>query len=308
MKIGVIMGGVSSEREISLQTGKEMAANLDRNKYEVVPIDIQEPAEIIEKVKGIDFALLALHGVFGEDGTVQGVLETLGIPYSGSGVLSSSLCMDKELTKRVVRGEGVPTPEWCVIRRGQVNWAETLRGLEYPLFVKPNTGGSSIGVRRVDNEGELRSALEEAFRWDTSVVVESMVRGQEITCPVLDGKLLPILGIQAVESDWFDYSSKYNDGGAEEKPITLPVEVEARVRDAALACYRALKCSVYARIDMIVKDGVPYVLEVNTLPGMTRNSLLPRSAVAAGISYSELLDQMIQLSLEGRSRGQVVVS
>ncbi|MFD1174975.1 D-alanine--D-alanine ligase [Paenibacillus puldeungensis] len=308
MKIGVIMGGVSSEREISLQTGKEMAANLDRNKYEVVPIDIQEPSEIIEKVKGIDFALLALHGVFGEDGTVQGVLETLGIPYSGSGVLSSSLCMDKELTKRVVRGEGVPTPEWCVISRGQVHWEEQLRGLAYPLFVKPNTGGSSIGVRRVDNEGELRSALEEAFRWDTSVVVESMVRGQEITCPILDGKLLPILGIEAVESDWFDYSSKYNDGGAEEKPITLPSEVEARVSEAALACYRVLKCSVYARIDMIVKDGVPYVLEVNTLPGMTRNSLLPRSAAAAGISYSELLDRMIQLSLEGRSRGKVVVS
>lgn len=308
MKIGVIMGGVSSEREISLQTGKEMAANLDRNKYEVVPIDIQEPAEIIDKVKGIDFALLALHGVFGEDGTVQGVLETLGIPYSGSGVLSSSLCMDKELTKRVVRGEGVPTADWSVIRRGQVNWEEQLRGLAYPLFVKPNTGGSSIGVRRIDNEGELRSALEEAFRWDTSVVVESMVRGQEITCPVLDGKLLPILGIEAVESDWFDYSSKYNDGGAEEKPITLPAEVEARVNDAALTCYRVLKCNVYARIDMIVKDGVPYVLEVNTLPGMTRNSLLPRSAAAAGITYSELLDRMIQLSLKERSRGQVVLS
>lgn len=158
-------------------------------------------------------------------------------------------------------------------------------------------------MRRVDDEGELRAALEEAFRWDRSVVVESMVHGQEITCSVLGGELLPILGIRANGAAWFDYRAKYSVGGAEEQPVVLPSEVEARVRDMALACYRMLKCGVYARIDMILKDGVPCVLEVNTLPGMTATSLLPKSALAAGISYAELLDRIIGLSLLERRGG-----
>lgn len=308
MKVGIIMGGVSSEREVSRMTGKEMAAQLDRGKYEVLPIEITRREELIDQVKGIDFALLALHGAFGEDGTVQGVLESLGIPYSGSGVLSSGLCMDKDLSKRLLRAEGIATPEWVCLERS--SWSETTVesggsrgngspawGLAYPLFVKPNGGGSSIGVRRVEDEMELRFALEEAFRWDRSVVVESMVHGQEITCSVLGGELLPILGIRATGAAWFDYCAKYSVGGAEEHPIVLPSEVEARVRNVALACYRILKCGVYARIDMILKDGVPYVLEVNTLPGMTATSLLPKSALAAGLSYAELLDRIIELSL-----------
>ena len=314
MRVGVIMGGVSSEREVSRMTGKEMAVHLDRRKYEVLPIEISRREELIDKVREIDFALLALHGAFGEDGTVQGVLETLGIPYSGSGVLASSLCMDKDLSKRLLRAEGIATPDWVCLERSSWSEASAASGgsrgngspdsaLAYPLFVKPNGGGSSIGVRRVDDEGELRAALEEAFRWDRSVVVESMVHGQEITCSVLGGELLPILGIRANGAAWFDYRAKYSVGGAEEQPIVLPSEVEARVRDMALACYRMLKCGVYARIDMILKDGVPCVLEVNTLPGMTATSLLPKSALAAGITYAELLDRIIGLSLLERRGG-----
>ncbi|WP_127576143.1 D-alanine--D-alanine ligase [Paenibacillus barengoltzii] len=304
MKVGVIMGGVSSEREVSLMTGKEIVGKLDSNKYEVIPIELTKREELIDRVRGIDFALLALHGVFGEDGTVQGVLETMGIPYSGSGVLSSSLCMDKNLTKRLLQTEGIATPDGAYLDRRMFadgTWESKAAGLTYPLFVKPNAGGSSIGVQRVDRPELLGSALEEAFRWGESVLVESMVSGQEITCPILDGELLPVLGIRAANgAEWFDYEAKYSDGGAEEKPITLPPDVAARVREAALACYRLLQCRVYARVDMILKDGVPYVLEVNTLPGMTANSLLPRSAAAAGIPYSELLDRIIELSLAER--------
>lgn len=306
MKIGVIMGGVSSEREVSLMTGKEIVGRLDPSKYEVVPIDVTKREELIDRVRGIDFALLALHGAFGEDGTVQGVLETLGIPYSGSGVLSSSLCMDKNLTKRLLQVEGILTPDGAYLERAMFvdgTWEAELAGLAYPLFVKPNAGGSSIGVQRVDRPEMLRGALEEALRWDASVLVESMVSGQEITCPILDGELLPVLGIRANGAEWFDYEAKYSDGGAEERPITLPAEVESRVREAALACYRLLQCRVYARVDMILKDGIPYVLEVNTLPGMTANSLLPRSAAAAGMSYGELLDRIIELSLAERGKG-----
>lgn len=306
MKVGVIMGGVSSEREVSLMTGKKIVGRLDPCKYEVVPIDVTKREELIDRVRGIDFALLALHGAFGEDGTVQGVLETMGIPYSGSGVLSSSLCMDKNLTKVLLRAEGVITADWVHLDRSMFvdgSWEARVAGLTYPLFVKPNAGGSSIGVQRVDRQEALRAALAEAFRWDASVVVESMVTGQEITCPILDGELLPVLGIQANGAEWFDYEAKYSDGGAEERPITLPSDVNSRVREAALACYRVLQCRVYARVDMILKDGVPYVLEVNTLPGMTANSLLPRSAAAAGLSYSVLLDRIIELSLAERGSG-----
>lgn len=303
MKVGVIMGGDSSEREVSLMTGKEIVSRLDRSKYEVVPIDVTKREELIDQVRGLDFALLALHGAFGEDGTVQGVLETLGIPYSGSGVLSSSLCMDKNLTKRLLLAEGVRTPDGVYLDQAMFvdgTWETEVTGLAYPLFVKPNAGGSSIGVQRVDRPEWLREALAEAFRWDVSVVVESMVSGQEITCAILGGELLPVLGIRSNGAEWFDYEAKYSDGGAEERPITLPPDVEARVRGAALACYRLLQCCVYARVDMILKEGVPYVLEVNTLPGMTANSLLPRSAAAAGMSYSDLLDRIIELSLAAR--------
>ncbi|WP_178024495.1 D-alanine--D-alanine ligase [uncultured Paenibacillus sp.] len=308
MKVGVIMGGVSSEREVSLMTGKEIAGRLDPSKYDVVTIDVTKREELIDRVRGIDFALLALHGAFGEDGTVQGVMETLGIPYSGSGVLSSSLCMDKNLTKRLLRAEGIVTPDGAYLDRAMFvdgTWEAEVAELAYPLFVKPNAGGSSIGVQRVDRPELLRGALEEAFRWDVSVLVEPMVSGQEITCPILDGELLPVLGIRSNGAEWFDYEAKYSDGGAEERPITLPPEVESRVREAALACYRLLQCRVYARVDMILKDGVPYVLEVNTLPGMTANSLLPRSAAAAGMSYGELLDRIIELSLAERGKGAV---
>ncbi|WP_334072322.1 MULTISPECIES: D-alanine--D-alanine ligase [Paenibacillus] len=300
MRIGIIMGGVSSEYEVSLMTGQEMAAHLDRKKYDVLPIVVTKREELIDQVKDIDFALLALHGAFGEDGTVQGALETLGIPYSGSGVLASSLCMDKDLSKKMMRAEGIPTPNWrCLTLDG---WREQVAGVEFPVFVKPNNGGSSVGVRRADDEEELHEAVAEAFRWDRAVIVESRIEGQEITCSLVDGELLPVLGIRAACAEWFDYNAKYTAGGAEEAPIALPDDVHSRVRETAMACYRLFKCGVYARIDMILRNDTPYVLEVNTLPGMTKTSLLPRSAEAAGWTYAELLDRIIEGSLRERGK------
>ncbi|MCA1293385.1 D-alanine--D-alanine ligase [Paenibacillus sp. alder61] len=301
MRVGIIMGGVSSEYEVSLMTGREMVAHLDRKKYDVLPIIVTKREELIDRVRDIDFALLALHGAFGEDGTVQGALETLGVPYSGSGVLSSSLCMDKDLSKMLMRAEGIPTPDWR--RLSLENWQEQAAGAGFPVFVKPNNGGSSIGVRRADHEEDLYGAVTEAFRWDRTVIVESMIEGQEITCSIVDGEFLPVLGIRAARADWFDYDAKYTDGGAEEAPISLPHEVYSRVRETALACCRLFKCGVYARIDMILHNDTPFVLEVNTLPGMTKTSLLPRSAEAAGWTYAELLDRIIEGSLRERGKG-----
>ncbi|GLX68800.1 D-alanine--D-alanine ligase [Paenibacillus glycanilyticus] len=298
-KIGVIMGGISSEREISLLTGQEMIANLDRGKYEVVPIEINTKRDLIDKTAGIDFALLALHGKYGEDGTVQGTLESLGIPYSGCGVLSSSVSMDKELAKKLIRFDDILTADWINVSSMEELASANVERLGLPVVVKPNSGGSSIATRLIKTQEEIAGAVAEALKWDNSVMIEQFVGGDEITCAVLNGKLLPIVSIQA-NSDFFDYDSKYQDGGATEEIIELPADVHALVEASALGCYKSLKCSVYARIDMIIANGVPYVLEANTLPGLTKNSLLPKAAKAAGIKFSELLDYIIDYSLEER--------
>lgn len=304
MKIGVIMGGTSTEREVSLQTGQEMLNHLDRSRYEVVPIVIDQPADLIAQVQqtDIDFALLALHGQYGEDGTVQGALETLGIPYTGSGVLASSLCMNKQLSKMLLKSAGVLTPAGlCWQGMGDYD-QQAVEQLGYPVIVKPNMGGSSIGIQLVHNEKELHSAIQKACALDQTILVEPFIQGTELTCSIVDGEVLPIIRIRSAHSEWFDYKAKYETGGAEEKVIQLPPVIEQRVRETALASYRLLQCKVYARIDMILCQDVPYVLEVNTLPGMTANSLLPKSAAAAGITFTQLLDRIITSSLHERKR------
>ena len=308
MKVGVIMGGVSSEIEVSLNTGREMMNHLDRNQYEVIPVVFRKPEELVEKVKGLDVALLALHGAYGEDGTIQGMLETLGIPYTGSGVLASSLCMNKDLSKKILCYEGVNTPDWLCWDSLEDYSPEAVERLGYPVMVKPNSGGSSIGIEKVNDEQGLHSAVLKAFMSDTdqSILIERYITGKEITCSILDGELLPVVGITSASSEWFDYSAKYVEGRADEVVLTLPPELEQSVRKAALTCYKALKCSVYARVDILLLDGDPYVLEVNTLPGMTGTSLLPKSGAAAGLSFSALLDRIISCSLTERSKNKGV--
>ncbi|WP_418039849.1 MULTISPECIES: D-alanine--D-alanine ligase [Paenibacillus] len=301
MKVGVIMGGTSSERDISLLTGQEMIAHLDRDKYEVIPVELSSKRDLIDRSAGIDVALLALHGKYGEDGTVQGTLESLGIPYTGCGVLSSSVCMDKDMSKQLMHHAGIPTGAWVQVNHLEELSSTSVQQLKYPVVVKPNSGGSSIGTQVVQEPSSLQAAVEAALKWDDTVMIEQYIAGDEITCAIVDGRMLPIISIRS-SAEFFDYSSKYNDGGAEEQVIQLPADIHQRVEDAALACYRVLKCSVYARVDMIIHDGMPYVLEVNTLPGLTRNSLLPKSAAAAGISFAELLDTIIELSLKERNK------
>lgn len=300
MKVGIIMGGVSTERDVSLMTGQEMMKHLN-GKYEAVPIVLNSKAELIDKVKGIDIALLALHGAFGEDGTIQGTLDTLGIPYTGGGILSSSLCMNKLLTKKLVKFEGFATADWLMLRANSAHDIDRIESeLGFPLVIKPNAGGSSIGVQLVHNRDALVIALEEAFQYDSEVLIEQYIQGEEITCSILDGVVLPILSIKP-KGAFFDYTSKYEDGGADEVVIELPEQMMQQVSRTALGVYEAAQCSVYARIDMILHQGTPYVIEVNTLPGLTKNSLLPKSALAAGISYGELLHRIIEISLQERT-------
>ncbi|MCM3781715.1 D-alanine--D-alanine ligase [Neobacillus mesonae] len=301
MKVGVIMGGVSSEREVSLLTGRQMIAHLDPMKYDPIPIDINDKYDLITKTKNIDVALLALHGKYGEDGTVQATLESMGIPYTGSGVLSSSICMDKDISKKLLRQEGLLTPDWIVVSSLEELSTANMDTISYPVVVKPNSGGSSIGTRIVRSRESLKEAVAEALKWDSIVMIEQCVIGEEITCSVLDGKLLPVISIKP-NAAFFDYSSKYETGGADEKVIELPHELREQVNKTVLQCCKALRCSVYARVDIIVVNGMPYVLEVNTLPGLTQTSLLPQSAESVGISFGALLDSIIELSLKERKQ------
>jgi len=304
MKIGVIMGGVSSEKQVSIMTGEEMLAHIDTSKYEVVAIKLNEhnTSELIEKVRDIDIALLALHGKFGEDGTIQGVLEAMGVKYTGSGILSSSMCMDKNISKKILRYEGIETPDWLHLANIEELQFDELDKMGYPFVVKPNSGGSSVGVKIVYDKNSLLNSIEEVFKWDAEIIIEKYIEGEEITCSILDGELLPIISIQHT-AQFFDYKAKYEDAATIEEIVELPPAIHERVTEAAKACYKALKCDVYARIDMMIKDGIPYVMEVNTLPGMTKNSLLPKSASSAGIAYTKLLDRIIEISLQVRRNG-----
>lgn len=298
MKVGVIMGGISSEREISLNSGKSIIENINKNKYEIVPIVIDKKEDIINKVKDIDFALLALHGQFGEDGTVQAVLQTLGIPYSGCGPLSSGMCMDKDVTKAVLQAANIRTAPWInLTKNDKINYKK-IDELGYPVVVKPTHGGSSVATFVVKEEKEIEECVKEAFKWDSEVMIEKFIKGDEITCPIYKNKMLPVIAIKP-KAEFFDFASKYNDGGAEEVVVELEKELHEEVEKMALATYKALKCEVYSRVDMIVtKEGIPYVLEVNTLPGMTKNSLIPKSAAAMNIGFAELIDMIIEDSMK----------
>lgn len=296
MQIGVVMGGISTEKEVSNLTAKYIIENLDKNKYEVLPIPINTKYELIDRVKCLEFAFIALHGSFGEDGQVQAMLETIGVPYSGCGVLSSALCMDKDMSKKMFIAENIKTPKWVMIKREEEIDYNKIDEIGYPIIVKPNNGGSSIGIELVNHKEELKEAVKEALKYDEEVMIEEYIKGEEITCCMLNGKVLPILSIKTKE-EFFNYSSKYDDNGAEENVIELPETLKSKVEEICIKCWESFKLRVYGRIDMIIKDGEVYVLEINTLPGMTKNSLFPKSAKAYGLSFSQLLDKIIESSL-----------
>lgn len=296
MKVGVLMGGISSEREISLLSGKEVLNNLDKSKYEALPIILNSKEEIIEKVKNVDFAFIALHGVFGEDGIVQGVLESMSIPYSGCNVLTSALCMNKHQVKRILKSEGITTAPAVIINDIDKLPMETIEALKYPMVVKPNNGGSSIGTFLVNDEKELKDKILKVLQYDNEILVEKYLKGDEYTIPMLNGEVLPIISIKA-KNEFFDYSSKYEDDGAKETIASLSHELDMKMQEIGKKCWSIFNCRAYVRIDIIISNNIPYVLELNTLPGMTKNSLFPKSAKGVNLGYSELLDKIIQYSL-----------
>jgi len=327
-KVAVLMGGTSAEREVSLSTGRQILNALDSEKYSVYALDTASgrkflPAGVTQSVVLLhasdgeteitalpqlpqasledqpDVVFIALHGKGGEDGTVQGMLEVLGLPYTGSGVLASALAMDKAMSKRVLMGVGVLMPSDRTIRRGE----HSLGGdLLVPLIVKPNAQGSTIGMTVVRQASELEGAIQTAFEYDDTVLVEQFITGTEITVPILGNATLEVLPIVEIvpAGGFYDYEAKYTAGATDEiVPARIPEAVAAEARRIAELCHRTLGCRGMSRTDMIVTpDGEIYTLEINTIPGMTPTSLLPRSAHAAGYSFAQLLDRLIDLALE----------
>ena len=297
MKIAVIMGGVSLEREVSLNSGNEVFNNLDRSKYEVSKVVINSTEDVFTKISNdIDFAFIALHGKFGEDGCIQSILEAKNIPYSGCGPLSSGICMDKNITKKILKHSNLPTAEWIVTNSiDKINYNK-IDSFGYPVFIKPNSGGSSVATFCVRSKEEVKNAVEKVLEVDEYAIIEKYIPGGEYTSFVLNGEVYPTISIKA-NSDFFDYTSKYNDNGAIEEVVYLEDKLQKEINRISEICWRIFYCKAYVRIDMIIHDGVPYVLELNTLPGLTKTSLIPRSAAAKGLNFSDLLDKIIEYSL-----------
>ena len=292
-KVAVLFGGRSAEREISIRSGSGVLGALRRQGVDAHPFDPAErPMDDLRR-EGFERAFIALHGRYGEDGTVQGALELLGIPYTGSGVMASAIAMDKVFTKRVWLTHDLPTPRFEVVRRGDV-LRELPDRLGLPLIVKPPHEGSTIGVSKVAGYSDIQQAFELAAKYDDVVLVEQFVEGREITVAILgegeNARALPVIEIQAPGGN-YDYHNKYF--GEETRylcPAPLADDVAAHVQAISLAAFRALECEGWARVDLIVdREQRPWLLEINTSPGMTDHSLVPMAARAQGLSYDELV-------------------
>ncbi len=312
-KVAVLMGGHSAEREVSLMSGSGVLKALQSKGIDAHAFDPAERDLSELKRKGFKRCFIALHGRFGEDGTVQGALELLGIPYTGSGVMASSISIDKVMTKRVWLAEGLPTPRYTLLRRGAYT-TEQVRSvpddLGLPLIVKPAREGSSIGVVKVMGYSDMAAAVEQAAALDADVLCEEFIAGDEVTCPVLgagDGaRPLPVIRIVAPEGN-YDYQNKYfTDDTKYLVPCDLPEGEEQAIQEIVLKAYLVLDCRGWGRLDVMI-DGAtrqPYLLEINTSPGMTGHSLVPMSARAAGISYEDLCLQLLASAALDQEKGR----
>jgi D-alanine-D-alanine ligase len=301
-KVAVLMGGRSAEREVSLMSGTGVLKALQSRGVDAHAFDPAERDLSELRQKGFQRCFIALHGRFGEDGTVQGALELLGIPYTGSGVMASSIAIDKVMTKRVWLAEGLPTPKYRLLRRGAYTREEVRSvpdDLGLPLIVKPAREGSSIGVVKVEGYSDMAGAVEQASALDADVLCEQFVAGDEVTCPVLGtgdtARALPVIRIVAPEGN-YDYQNKYfTDDTKYLVPCGLPAGEEEAIQDMVLRAYRVLGCRGWGRVDVMIDAATrrPSLLEINTSPGMTGHSLVPMSARAAGISYEDLCVQLL---------------
>ncbi|MGL6048038.1 MAG: D-alanine--D-alanine ligase [Vogesella sp.] len=287
-KVAVMMGGSSAEREVSLMSGSGVLAALQSKGVDAHAFDPAEKPLSALKEEGFARVFNILHGPFGEDGTLQGALEALGMPYTGCGVMASAICMDKWRTKLLWKGAGLPIPAFELLNDDS-DFDAIEQQLGLPIFVKPSTEGSSIGVTKVKTHGGLKAAYEEARQYDSIVIAEQFIGGGEYTCAVIDGQAYPTIKIEPA-TEYYDYQAKYfRDDTVYRCPSGLAADVEARARELALQAFKVLGCQGWARIDFLMdeQNGI-YLLEANTNPGMTSHSLVPMAARAEGLSYEDL--------------------
>ncbi len=309
LNIALICGGKSSERAVSLSGAEGIKKALDPHKYTLSIYDpSKDLARLVNESSKIDMAFILLHGRYGEDGTIQGMLDLLEIPYQGSGVLGSALAMDKEMAKILYLQAGVPTPKWITVKKGEhIDCMEIASRIGLPVMVKPMTQGSSVGMTKVIDVKSLRDAIEQAWEYDDSVLVEEFITGRELTGGVIGLKKLTALPIVEIvpkkQYTFFNFEAKYKAGATDEIcPANISGESTRKAQSIAIKCHRCLRLTGYSRTDMMLtKDGNIYAIETNTIPGMTPTSLFPMAAKAAGIPFSELLERLIDMALEERS-------
>ncbi|WP_027363686.1 D-alanine--D-alanine ligase [Desulfotruncus alcoholivorax] len=306
-RIGVLCGGLSAEREVSLRTGEAIYQAILKNGYNAVKIDVDK--NIAEKLKenNIELAFLALHGKYGEDGTIQGLLEILGIPYTGSDVLASATAINKIATKKIMAYEGIPTPDYFTVSRWEYYnkpglIAPNVQKLGLPVVIKAATQGSTIGISFVHTMEQLNSAFEEAFKYDENALVEKLIEGIEITASVLGNEnpqALPLIEIVSA-TGVYDYKAKYTVGLSDHIiPPRINDELQEQIKKLAIKTFQAVGCRGLARVDFMVDaSGKAFALEVNTIPGMTETSLFPDAAKAAGISFEELVKKIVDLAVK----------
>lgn len=294
LNITVMLGGPSAEREVSLSSGRAAAAALRSLGYQVTELDPQKPGWRL--APGTDVVFLALHGTYGEDGTVQAELERLGVPYTGCDAVASRIAFDKALTKERCVAAGVPTARSLVLDSAKAPWP---MGWNPPVVIKPVRQGSSIGLQFVERVQEWPTALAEALRHDSQVLLEEKISGRECTVGILADEPLPLVEVRP-KAGVYDYRTKYSVGAAEYLcPAPFDAAVTQRVQAAGLAAFRAIGGRDYGRVDVMVRpNGDPVVLEVNTLPGLTETSLLPKAAAAAGVNYAALCERMVELACQ----------
>lgn len=307
IRVALLSGGDSPEREVSLSSGKQVYEALDKEKYDIKTYDPKSDLKkIVEDAPSIDVALLILHGSNGEDGTVQGLLDLLKIPYQGAGVLGSALAMNKLAAKKMYELAKIPVPPYVAFSKGEPLAAdEWVSRLGLPIVVKPVCAGSSVGMSIVRDVCDIAAAIEKALQFDSHILLEAYIKGVELTCGVLGNlelEALPVIEIiPSKEYEFFDYNAKYLKGASEEIcPARIEDSIREQVQKYAIEAHKALFLRGYSRSDMILSDGRIYLLETNTIPGMTATSLYPQSAQKAGYSFPQILDKLISLSMEDR--------
>ena len=293
-RTAVLMGGLSAEREISLKTGNAVLKALQENGCNAVGVDVGHDLPLQLRDAQAEQAFICLHGRYGEDGTVQGLLEMMRIPYTGSGVMSSSMAMDKVVSKQIMLYHEISTPGFVVYRAGENRAALLKRCRHFPLVVKPAREGSTIGLTIAHDHDQLEDGLELALEFDELVLIEDFIKGDEVTVSVLNGEALPIIKI-VPKSGFYDYRSKYTPGQTEYiLPAPLDSVLYNRLQETSVAACRALSCRGAARVDFMIREKEFFCLEVNTIPGMTETSLLPKAAAEAGLTFTELAMQILE--------------